>query len=907
MEFTPPRLAELLLRWALGADDAEVVSGDLEEAVRARVGPGVPRRAAGRWYWRQVLSIVVARLLARVTDARNFRDRRLTMTGIRQDVVQAARALSRQPAFAGMAVAMLAIGIGATVAIFALANAVILKPLPYTDPERLMLVHLLAPQREGPVAGPTIWSYPKYRVFRDAQRSFDSSATFAPWNWNITGSDSPERANGELVDGSYFGVLDVSSPLGRTFGEHETRGAGTAPLVILSHRLWLERFGADTHVLGRTLGLNGTPHTIVGVMPVGFRGLTGQADLWVPVTTQAASELDEKWNHSYFVVARRKPGITAAQARSEAETLGPIIDEQIGSPNGDRGTPWSATAVPLDAERVDPLIRRLILLLFAAVSCVLLIVCVNLANLTLARSLARQRDVAIRLALGASRARIICHSMTESVLLAATGGVIALGVAYLLLSAGAALMPDLRAVLPRDGAAPGLTRVGLGRVDFDWATLLFTLLAAGGAATAFGLIPALRAARRDLAGTIKAGSSATTPQAGRGPWGRSLLIVGEIAVAFVLLTGAGLMLKSMARLQATDLGFRPAAIVSARIVLQGPRYSAERAPQFLEQLVQRLGDRGGVEAVAYASCAPLQGGCNGTMATFPDRPAAAGSVDPPVGVLWASPAYFETLGIRLVRGRSFTDRDRVGQPKVVVVNEAAARAFWPGADPIGSRIGLGQGGFQDGAEVVGVVADVRYGTADRAASPDVYLPILQSRRAFGLIFVKSRASTASVVADLRSDVRALDPDLPLTDIRTLSERVGESTWRTRMSAWLLAAFAALAVVLVALGVYAVVSQTVQQRTREIGLRVAMGAARRDILRLIVGRVVFVAVAGVGLGIALAVPSAKLLTALLHEVRPGDPWVFAPLALLLVLIALLAGYVPARRATGVDPLTTLRAE
>jgi predicted permease len=753
-----------------------------------------------------------------------------------------------------------------------------------------------------------IWSYPKYRVFRQHQRTFVSTATFSDWTWNLTGTSLPERLQGELVEGSYFDVLGMNAHLGRGFLEEETRAAGSTPLVVLGHRIWTERFGASADVLGRSLGLNGTPHTVVGVMPADFWGLTGQADLWVPVTTLPAEALEEKWNHSYYVVARRKDDVTPARAVADVKVLGDLVHAEIGYPGGKAGVPWSATAVPLNDERTDPVVRRSLLLMLGAVVSVLLIVCINLANLTLVRGLARERDVAIRFALGASRFRIVRQFMTESALLAAMGAAAAIGVAYVLLSAGAALTPDLRAVLPRGfGAAGGLTRVGLGGIGLDGATLVFTLAAAAGAAIAFGLVPAWRASRRDLTATIKAGSSGSMSAGTRGFAGRNLLILGEMALALVLLSAGGLMLKSVARLQATPLGFDPQSLLSVRISLPGTQYTPQRATLLLEQLVNRLAARGELESAAYGSCAPVQGGCNGTTATFPDRPATPGESHPVVGVLWASPAYLETLGIRLVRGRAFNEHDRAGQPKVVVINETAARELWPNGNPIGRRIGVGQGGFGDGAEVVGVVADVVYGSVDRPVGADVYLPLLQSMRASGVIFVRSRASAASAVSLVRSDVQALDPDLPLIDIRMMEERVSEATWRTRTIAWLLGAFATLALLLVALGVYGVVAQGVQQRRREIGLRLAMGAATRDILRLIIGRLLWIAATGLVLGVAIALPAMRLLTTLLYEVSPGDPWVLAPLGILLLTVALLAGYIPARRATRLDPVTTLRAE
>jgi putative ABC transport system permease protein len=595
--------------------------------------------------------------------------------------------------------------------------------------------------------------------------------------------------------------------------------------------------------------------------------------------------------------------VTPDQADAAVRVLGAQIDAQFRPPGG--GGAWSATAVPLNDERVDPLVRRSVLLMLAAVASVLLIVCVNLANLVLARALAREREIGIRLALGASRLRIVRQLMTESAVLAVLGAVGGLVVAYGVISAGAALLPDLRMVL--QGRTAGLTRVGLAMLGLDGTTLLFTITIAMSTAVLFGLVPAYRGSRRDLTSTMKAGSAGAV-SAGSGGFGvRNVLIVSEIALALVLLTAGGLMLKSLARLQATALGFRPESVLAIRVVLPLPQYDSVRATQFLVQVVERLSALAPIESVAYGNCPPVSGMCNGTTATFPGRPATPGARKPPVGVYWASPQYFDTLGIPLVRGRVFNAQDRVGQPKVVVINEAAARAFWGQEDPIGKRIGVGQGGFGEGAEVVGIVADVRYRAVETAVSPDVYLPLLQSARSGGFIFVKSRSSAASLVPLLRREVHGLDPDLPLTDIKTMDERLGDATWRPRMMAWVLGVFATLALALAALGIYGVMAQGVQQRTREIGVRLALGAARGDIMRLIIGRVLGIGLAGVAIGVLSAIPSMRLLTALLYQVSPGDPLVFTALSLVLLAVAVLAGYIPARRATRVDPLTTLRAE
>jgi len=907
----PPRFAETLLRRVVSPEDGEALAGDLEEMMR-------DARHPRRWYLQQVLSILAARTRQGLRAHLSTDPRRLTMA-FRQDLAYALRALLKEPLFAATSIVMLALGIGANVAMFALLNAVLLKPLPFADPDRLMLVQLLAPDREEPgVLHPMIWSYPKYGALRDGQRVFESTAVFGAGNWNLTGTSLPDRIGGEYVESSYFGVLGVTPLIGRTFSADETRAPGSAPLVILGHTFWRQRFAGDASIIGRTIGLNGTPHTVVGILPRGFRGLTGQADVWVPITTLNADDLGNPFDHSYDVVARLRTGVSAGQADSAVGIIGAEIDARFRGPGGVPQQPnarqgsWSATAVPLDGQRVAPIVRRSILLMLGAVGSVLLIVCINLANLMLFRTLSRQREVAIRLALGASRLRIVRQLMTESCLLAVFGAAAGVGIAYLAIHVGAALMPpDIRLVLspsaPVTGAQTvGLMRVGFGLVGLDISTLVFTVVIAVGASMVFGLGPAWSGSRRDLSVAIKARSAASSQGTRRFAL-RNLLVVAEIALALVLLTAGGLMVKSVARLQSTPLGFRSDALLTFRVPLAAPRYNSRTATDLLQRLMMALAERPDVEAIAFGSCAPISGGCNRTLMTFPDRPTPARGAENRVEVLWASPEYFETLGIRLVRGRGISDRDRAGQPKVVVINETAARTYWGAEDPIGTRIAVGQGGFGDGAEVVGIVQDVKYGSVDLAVLPGVYLPQLQSVRSGGLIFVRSRTHPSTLVTAVRAELGVLDPDLPLVNIMMMDERFGEATWRTRVSAWLLGGFAVLALALAALGLYGVISQGVEQRRREIGVRMAVGADRAHILRLVIGRVFVIALSGIALGLVCAVPAMRILRALLYQVRPTDPLVFSGLALLLLAVALLAGYIPARRATRVDPLTTLRAE
>ena len=716
----PPRLANALLRLFTSLEDYEAIAGDLEEMYRTAIAPRRNALPARAWYWTQVASVVTALLLSRCRpqhDDDAVPSRRSVMAAARQDLFYALRALRRQPGFTLVAAVTLALGIGANVAIFSLVNAVIIRPLPFSDPDRLMAVHLLRPDPDSPgVFGQIVWSYPKYVLLRENQRVFESTTLFAPDEWNVTGSNAPERVRGEWAEAAYFPTLGVSAQIGRTFSPDETKTAGAAPIVMLGHGFWMRRFGGDPAAIGRSLGLNGTAHTIVGVLPASFRGLSGRTDIWVPLMTKRADDLGEAYNHSYWLVARRRPDVTVDQARAAVHLLGVQINDQY-SPGGKNTVKpaWSATAVPLDDERVDPLVRRSVLLMLAAVAAVLLIVCLNLANLMMVRGLARQREVAIRHALGASRLRIVRLLMMESLLLAFAGAAAGLAVAYGLVTAGAALLPDLGTLLQRQTG--GLTRVGLASLGLDSNTLLFTSLVALATALLFGLVPAWRASRRDLAAAMKAGGAGAASAGSAGFSLRNMLIVGEVALALMLLSAGGLMLKSLGRMHAADLGFDPDSMLTVSLTMPMEQYDAARATQLLTALVDRLQARADVQAIAFGSCAPLSGGCNGTTARFPGRPQPPGTPNPPVGVLWTSPAYFETLGVKVMRGRAFTDRDRTGQPKVVVINEAAAHAFWRNEDPIGQRISIGQGGFQDGAEVIGVVRDVRYGAIETAVAP----------------------------------------------------------------------------------------------------------------------------------------------------------------------------------------------
>ena len=904
----PPTLARWLLRLVLPAERYETIAGDLEEMFRLHVHPHAGPGFARRWFWRQAISIVWARMLSRPARPPLTPPRKGDpMQGFRQDLRYAIRTLLKAPVFTLIAITTLALGIGANTAIFTLVNGLLLKPLPFAEPDRLMLVHLTRPDDEVPgVYREITWSYPKYQIFEQQQQAFEHYALFAWREYSLTGTGGePERIRGELIGAQYLRTLGLSPHAGRDFGEAEERTPGIANMVMIGYALWQRRYGGDPGVIGSTIKLNSIPYTVTGVMPPDFRGLTGEAQLLIPMMTMPFRDLDQPYNHSYYLVARRKAGISEQRAMNDVGLIGQRVDTALPDPRQPQSK-RGAIAISLDNARVDPLIRRSALVLLVAVGFVLLIGCVNLANLMIARGVTRQREVAIRLAIGATRGRLVRQFMTESLLLASAGAIAGLGIAFGSLRLASALMPEANIVLRTKTF--GLTRIGLGLISIDWTTLLFTMGVAVLTVMLFGLLPAWHASRSEIVSTMKAGAGSIAPGTG-GRNVRNVLIAAETALALVLLVASGLMLQSVGNLQNTQLGFKPDGLITVSLSLPFSQYDAPRSTQFWVELIQRVRALPGVQSAAFGNCPPISGGCNGTSVGFPDRPPLPPGTFLTTDIHWSSPEFFETMGIRLLRGRTFTDRDREGQPRVTVINETAARLLFPGEDPIGRRVTLGQGGFDkdNGAEIIGIVTDTRYRSVETAPRSDMYVPLLQSWRLGGTLFVRTSLDVGSLTPMLRKEIAALDADLPVSTIKTMGNRFGDATWRTRLSADLLGLFAALALLLSAVGLYGVMAQAVEQRTREIGVRMALGAERRNIFTLVIGRAVAIAAAGIVVGVGLSVMSMPVLETLLYEVKPNDPTTMGVLAGVLLVVSLLASYVPARRATRVDPLTSLRAE
>ncbi|HET9986017.1 MAG TPA: ABC transporter permease [Longimicrobiales bacterium] len=822
---------------------------------------------------------------------------------VRQDVRFAVRTFRRMPGFTAVAVLTLAIGIGANTAIFSAVNALLLRPLPFPEPERLMSVSIVSPGRgELRERDDFPWSYPKFVVVRDAQTVFRDIALYTSQEFTLSGEGEAERDYAEVVGARYLPVLGVQPVLGRGFLAEEDRHPDSRRVVLLGEALWKRRFNADPAVLGRAVDVDGKPYTIVGVLPAGFRGLSGRAEFWLPVMSQSADMVGEAWSHEYSAVARLKPGVTPERATEQVKLLGRRMAEAYPDPVSPGGV-WGATARELDARRVDPLVRRSLLVLLGAVGLVLLIACANVANLFLVRAAGRRREVAVRLAVGAARRRLVRQLVTESLLLALLGGAASLAVAWWGVKLLSALNP-LDAL--RVEHAGGLGAVAFSSIRLDPTAFAFTAGLALATGVLFGLVPALQATHPSLVPALKGGEWTRRERAPRGLTGRNALAVAEIALAVVLLAGSGVTLRSLARLVAVDPGFDPAHVLTMRLNLPAEGFSRDSMPGFYEQVVERLEAIPGAAGVALQDCPPLNGGCNGTMIDLRDRPPVPRGSGPVVGVHWVTPNWAPVMRVRLERGRTFEAGDRLGGRKVVLVSETAARRFWPGRDPIGRPVGVGQGGFwEDTAYVVGVVGDVRYNTLDSIPQADVYLPYAQSPRGRMMVLVRTAGDPLAVVGAARQALRELAPDVPVYDVRTMEGRVADAAARARFSAVLLAIFAALALALATLGIYGVISYGVAQRTREIGIRVALGARRRDVVAAVVRGAFGLAAAGAALGVLGALAATRVLRSLLYGVAPSDPVAFVAAVALLAATGVLASWVPARRAASVQPVEALR--
>lgn len=817
-----------------------------------------------------------------------------------QDLRYAARGLARRPAFTAVAVLTLAIGIGATTAIFSAVNALLLRPLPYAQPDELMNVSLITPDRPNmPSNDAMVWSYPKYTTFNDAQRVFSDAAIYDNYQFTF-GATEPERIRGEYVGARYLRVLGLAPIRGRDFEPSVDSMPGGVRQTILSYSLWNRRFNADPSIVGKTVTIDREPYLVIGITPQFFNGLTGNADLFVPVKARDAGDLAEARSHEFYMVARRARGVSETQAIAAVRVLGARIDQTY--PDQVRvGSHWGATARPLNSQRLAPSVKRSLLVLFGAVGFVLLIACVNVANLLLGRANARRREIAVRLAIGAGRARLVRLLIAESLLLAFVGATASVAVAWAGVRALNTINP---ATTLRASSNGGLGAVAFSSISLDWTTLAFTLGIAIVVGLVFGLVPAMHATRASLAGAIK-----DAPSDGRrgatSAGGRRALVVTEVALAIVLLVGSGLLLRSLTKLLAIDPGFDGRNVLTFRMNVPAGTMPRDSVPGFYSQIEQRLRAVPGADDVGFTDCAPLSGGCSLTVMRRLDQPGSTLDQGNLVGVHWASDHWFSTMHVALQTGRLFNNTDVSATPRVVVINETAAKTYWPNENPIGKHVEVGQGGLKD-AEVIGVIRGVRQ-RADSAPIPEVYASLRQTPRPNLVAFIRVRRDASSLGDDVRRAMHDVAPMVPLFDLQTMDSRTAAATAQARFSATLLALFALTALTLAAIGIYGVMSLAVSSRSRELGIRIALGADQLRVKRLVIGEGVALAASGAVIGLLVALMTARVLRTMLYDLAPSDPATYAAVIVLLGGTAIAAAWIPARRASRVDPVEALRAD
>ncbi len=885
-QLAPARESAIVEELSQYLDDhyAELLAGGVTEAEACR-------QALTELHGSELLADELQRAERQVTpepiaEGTNWRTNMIA--ALWQDLRFGARVLMKQPGFALIAIITLSLGIGANTAIFSVVNALLLRPLPYAEPERLVL--LSEKSREGARLDA---SYPNYADWRTQAQSFEGMAVAWPRTFTLTGADKATRAPGYTVNWNFFQLLGVQPRLGRLFTETDDR-YGAARAVIVSHGFWQGRMGADANAVGKTVRMINETYTVVGVLPPGFEYF-GPADVYTPLGLDLApdSAFASRGSSafSFYAVARLKPGVTVEQANSEMDALGRRLAREY--PKANEGK--SAQAECLQ-DVMSESVRQSLWVLLGAVGFILLIACINVANLMLAHAAERQKELAVRLALGAGRGRVVRQLLSESLLIAGLGAASGLLVGRWMLAGLLALAPP---------QIPQLSHVGL-----DNRVLLFTLGLAALTSLLFGLLPALQAAKTDIQTTLKDGGRLTTGAA-RGNMRRALLIA-EVSLSLVLLAGAGLLLRSMYNLLSVDPGFNGDNLLTLRLSLEDKKYNPQTMRVFYDECLARAQAVLGVRAAALAHSLPIRGTNWTGEFIAADKPVPSRASMPESDRLRVSPNYFETMGIRLMRGRSFTAADTPDSAPVVVINETLARRIWPNENPIGKRIKFGFPEDQDEEskpwrEVVGVVNDVKMNGVDNPITLQTYLPFSQLPGISVGLVVRAERNPLALAAAIKQAIHAIDKDLPVFSIFTMDQLLGNSLAQRRLTLILLASFAVLALLLAAVGIYGVISYTVRQRSRELGIRLALGAQGSDVLKLILREGLKLALIGVALGLAVAFALTRWMESLLFGVRPADPLTFGLIAVVLLCVASLACWIPARRAAQVDPLVSLRCD
>ncbi len=815
-----------------------------------------------------------------------------------QDFRYALRTVAKNPAFAAVAILALALGIGANTAIFSVVNAVLLKPLPYDEPDRLVMlwgnVQRAVVERRGN-------SFPDFFDWRDRNRSFEAMAAVMDTNFTLEIGDEPERVLGEIISAAYFPILGIKARAGRVFAAEEDSKPGAAMVAVIGEGLWTRRFGGDPSAIGRTLQLSRRSYTIVGVAPKGFRGMSDQAEIWIPVMAADLGEmLAERGTRGFPALARLKRGVGIAQAQAEMNGISAQLEKAYPRTNEKRGV----EVAPLHTEVFGDL-RLALLVILAAVGFVLLIACANVASLMLARAESRQKEMAVRIALGAGRWRLLRQLTIESLTLAGLGGALAI-----LLSAWGT--DALMALSPVQ--FPSFVRVRI-----DTGVIAFTSLVSLGVGILLGVAPALSSTLVTVHDALREFTGRATGTVHRERF-RSALVVAEVALALVLLVGAGLFMRSFRKLATLDPGFKPEGLLTFRVGLpriappaqqpatagQAPAPEVAITARRIRESLQALPS---VQAVALSSDLPLSGEDSAIFYTAEGQPPVSAQNRPRAYVHRVTQGFFGTLGVRFIQGRDFAPEELDGSRNVVIVSEGVARRFWPGQDPIGKRV---KGGGADSTapwmSIIGVVAETKYRGLPRnpTPDPDVFLPFSDRARGFA-VFLRAATDPAGLTGAARDAIRNVDRAAVIFNVAPMTDRVSRQMARARFTNWLMGVFAGVALLLALIGIYGVMAYSVAQRTREIGIRIALGATRGQIQRMIARRSLTLVLVGVGIGMAASAALTRLVKTLLFGVSPTEPLVFAAVAALLVVTSMIAAWVPARRATRVDPMVALRYE
>jgi putative ABC transport system permease protein len=811
------------------------------------------------------------------------------MDTLLQEIRYGARRLLKSPGFSAIVILTLALGIGANTAIFSVVNTVLLRPLPYRDPGRLVTVEHYYPSLnalQAPVSAPGFADY------RDKTHVFDGVAVQSSWSVNLTGIGDPERLRGSRVSALYFSTLGVPALRGRALLPEED-AEGRNKVVVLSYGLWQRLFGGEASAIGGTMRLNGESYQIVGVMPPQFREFFGRnAELWTPLALPTEQYADRNRTNEWLnLTARLKPGVTVERAQAEMTGLATQLKREYPD---EYPQDWGLIVTSL-SDKATGKIRPALFVLLGAVGFVLLIACANVANLMLARAAARMKEVAIRTALGAKRWQLVRQLLTESILLALTGGMVGLLLAFWGVSALVALNPSN---LPRAD-----------EIGIDATVMAFTFVVSVLTGMLFGLAPALQTSKTDLQRTLKEGGRSSSADRG-GQTVRRVLVVAEVALALTLLIGAGLLIRSVARLQGVDPGFDPGNLLTFSLSLPQAKYASDTQQiAFFDQVLPRIAAVPGVRAVGGTSTMPFGGSWSTGSFQVEGLQQAPNQPGPWGDIRLVSPDFFKTLHVPLSKGRVFTDQDGPSSPRVAVVDEEMVRRYWPNQDPIGKRITFGAPPGQEPRwiEVVGVVGHTKHEGLDAENRVQLYLPYRQRGIPFMAVAVRTSGEPERSTSGVRQAVQSLDRDLPLSQVSTMEKMLEDSVGQRRLSMLLLGLFAGIALLLASIGIYGVMSYSVTQRSQELGVRMALGAARGSVLRLVLGQGMRLALLGIGLGLLGALALTRLIASQLYAVRATDPLTFAAVALMLTAVAVLANLLPALRATRVDPVVALRQE